>query len=612
MAWRQSGFWQQYVAAIVLAVIFSAALAGSTASLLDAVLGRALEDVLGPADEYTLIVHVQARAEDAAAQEIHSLVEEASSAAPVGLTVRQGPTVAGNANFMVAIPERSLSSALLERLPLELQRLSGFNGHTWLLEPSVTVAAPERGAGRLIAEEAAGWDGVRAFVRHGSRVTFIVEDEAARSDVTGRLNDWLEGRQIATVRWAEGTPASAPSHVLTALEQGLSQHSWRVVDGTSGDGEGAGTPFDDAATALSRLPAAWEQLTSAGAVTEQALRQLIDLLDALEPALALTEAPDRQAARLADSLRAGNGAEAVKDVLLNVAVAMLWQSMTDGGTAAKAAVADGEIVAGDDASVSLDGTPSELAARWEQTRDALTAAADDAAEVSALSRSDLTSVTEAIAAVEQFLPAAEEATGMTLLVDDSLSPDTIEGAVRGAFSGVFGHHRDARVSIEAPGMIEPNPRMILSDLRADVRSAVAGLLALLAAAAVLVFDHAVVFAAWPALSSARGRSAFAAAGVGAVLFVSTYVLAGGGVPGMNGGPGGVAAVVPILIIAFLGMLIGVGTSRFADRISPVDEAELLAGRSLGLTDGQLLSEIVIPRGRPGFLTFLNTFRRQFH
>lgn len=608
---RRFGFWPEYTAAIVVAVILGASLAAGIAAGLDTTLGHTLERVLGPPDDYTLIVHVRERQAEAAAHEIGPLLASLDGDGSSALALRAGVTVAGNANFFITIPETLLSSDFLERMPVVLQQLSGFNGHTWLLEPSVTVAGVQSGPLDVIAAEAEALDGVRAVVRHGGRVTVVLVDESFRGPVGAYLEQWLAERRLAEIRWDEAADFGVTSRVRTSLEQALGTGSWRILG--EGDELQTDSTVDEAIAALSRLPAVWEQLTAAGAVTEDALRQLLEMLDTLEPALALTEQPERQAERIAKSLRDGDRTEAVKDVLVNVAVSMLWQSLTaQSGSMAKAAGG----AATDAPSPGMGSDPGQRALldQWQEVRATVARAVDSAARLSELSGPDLDTVSRAMAAVERWAPAPDEpgASKLALLVGASVVPSVLKDAVQreltdGAVDGT-GKSAAVTVSLSAPGVVEPNPRAVLADLLADVRGAVAGLLALFAAGAILVFDHAIVFAAGPGIPFLGRRTHFVAAAVGAVLFSATYALAGGAVPGFGIGAG---SSVGIIVIAALGAATGLLTNRFAGRISPLDESALLAGRSLGLSDTQLLRELVVPQGRPGVLTFLNRFQRRF-
>ena len=63
--------------------------------------------------------------------------------------------------------------------------------------------------------------------------------------------------------------------------------------------------------------------------------------------------------------------------------------------------------------------------------------------------------------------------------------------------------------------------------------------------------------------------------------------------------------MPFVVIPIIGAVLGIVVTIYAERISPVSESEIMAGESLGMSDSEILEEIVIPGARPGLLLFLN-------
>lgn len=605
MALFQAGFWKDYVAALVVTIVVGAFLAAGVAGGLDAAFGQVLGEVFGAPDEYGLIVHVRAESTQAAGTQISELLSNYDA----DIVVRRGVTVAGNANFLIALPDHLLQTEWLEQLPVALQQLSGFNGYTWLLEPSVTVTGMRPAVRDIVAARAASLPGVRAVVRQGTGITVILDDEAERQVVTDELEQWLTARQVAEIHLPDDASALLTQRVLTSLDEALQSHSWRVLTSMEGTGDAR---LDKLVAGLEQLPRAWQQVSAAGAATADTLAQLGELIDGLQPALALVEQPEEQAERIARALREGDSATVVKDVLLNVATTMLLQSLTGG--VAKAAPGDEpaapaehsgpDSVSAKPSDGAQDGARSPLD-QLRQLRVALDTLATNVHTLAALSEPDLNAAMEAL---EQLVPSAESGPGrLELLVDEAVPPDVMERAVHEALQVGGAPDGDVpRVFVAAPGVVNPNPRAMVANLLVDVRRTIAGLLAFLIAAFALVFDHAGVFAALKQFDVPRAKARTLAAAVGALLFGTTYALAGAGMPTLGAG-----SVADIGVMTGVGALIGLLTLRLSPRLSPVDGAEILAGRSLGLNEGQVMREIVIPAGRPGVLTFINRHRRRF-
>lgn len=589
MAVFQAGFWKDYVAAIVITVVLGASVAAGIAFGLDAIFGQALGELLGAPDEPGLLVHVRAESEQAAAAQIIDLL----AAHGDDITVRQGVTVAGNANFLITLPKRLLDGALLEQIHETLKQLSGYNGHTWLLEPSVAVSGMRPAVRDAVAQYARNIPGVQAVVRQGTSLTILLEEEEQRQRVTERLNEWFATHLFAEIY--VGDEQNGAERVLAAIDETLHPDEWKRLQPVGGTGD---ERLDELIALIERLPDAWQQLSRAGEATADTLQGLVALLDGLQPALALADGPEQHADRIVRALREGDPANAVKDVLLNVATSMLLQSLTN--NVAKAAPTDAHK---DEVVPKSDREEKSLAG--EQLLKLRTSLEELAHNVDALSSLPEADLQKTVATLQQLLPsvAADTPGRVELLVDARVSQHMLEQVVK---EGLGEHDSGARLFMSVPGVVNPNPRAILTALLGDVRRTIAGLLALLIALLALAFDHATIFAASERLDVSQGAARSLAAAVGAVLFGAIYSLAGGGLPlpePLSAGAVGIVAVVG----AFAGLL----TKRLSSRISPADEAEILAGRSLGLTEGHVLREIVVPSGRPGMLLFINKHRRRF-
>ncbi len=175
-----------------------------------------------------------------------------------------------------------------------------------MLEPSVAVSGLRPGLRDLLAVEAAAVPGVRAAVRHGGSLTLLLESPEYQRAVTETLRERLAGRHVLEVRWPAGATVDE-TQILHAVADTLKPRTLRDVTVRSGRGM---TPRDDAADTLRELLPLWRRLAAAGARAADAADTLVQLLDALEPALALSETPEEQGERLSEAVRAGHGADA--------------------------------------------------------------------------------------------------------------------------------------------------------------------------------------------------------------------------------------------------------------------------------------------------------------
>lgn len=161
------------------------------------------------------------------------------------------------------------------------------------------------------------------------------------------------------------------------------------------------------------------------------------------------------------------------------------------------------------------------------------------------------------------------------------------------------------------GMVNPDARGEIFRILKEVRSIVAGLLSIIFTIIVLVLDHATIFSTLKYLKGAERASTkrwrrsfdplFILGGmVGSLILTSVYYLSRSQIPFFT-----------LPLVAICGFGFGVLVVIFAERFSPVERMELMAGQSLGLSNVQIMREVVIPPSRPGLLNLLNRFKQQF-
>lgn len=161
------------------------------------------------------------------------------------------------------------------------------------------------------------------------------------------------------------------------------------------------------------------------------------------------------------------------------------------------------------------------------------------------------------------------------------------------------------------GTVSPDARGEIFRILKEVRSIVAGMLSIIFTIIVLVLDHATIFSTLKFIRACKKpvtkgwmrllNPLFILGGVlGAVILTSVYCLSRSQIPFFS---------LPVVVT--LGAALGAFIVVFAERFSPVHSMELMAGQSLGLSNVQIMREVVIPPSRPGLLNLLNRFKQQF-
>lgn len=161
------------------------------------------------------------------------------------------------------------------------------------------------------------------------------------------------------------------------------------------------------------------------------------------------------------------------------------------------------------------------------------------------------------------------------------------------------------------GVINPDARSEIIRLLTEVRAIIAGLLAVVFTSAIMILDHSTLFSTLKYLKRAGKEKVsrwkrlldpvcILGGILGAVILGAVYSLSGAQIPYMS-----------LSSITLIGLIIGILVACFAERFSPVNAKEVMAGQALGLSNVQIMREIVIPSSRPGLMNFLNRWKQQF-
>lgn len=141
------------------------------------------------------------------------------------------------------------------------------------------------------------------------------------------------------------------------------------------------------------------------------------------------------------------------------------------------------------------------------------------------------------------------------------------------------------------GFLQPDPRGEVINLLRQVRAVIAAILTFVFTILTMMLDQSLIVS----LLRLKGKKGYLyGITVGGLLFSLIYYLSGTTFPYLN-----------IWTNIVLGGLIGLVTALLSNMLNPVSKIEWEAGISLGLSTGEIISEIMIPAGKPGLLYLLN-------
>ncbi len=205
---------------------------------------------------------------------------------------------------------------------------------------------------------------------------------------------------------------------------------------------------------------------------------------------------------------------------------------------------------------------------------------------------------------------------LQIMIDHSIWLENIKPIVY----GVVGH-QNIGIFESNIGAIEPNVYLQAYQVLNEVQAVLAGLTAFVITLVLLAFDHTAVMSALrnqrlsnsvqkqqkgmiqsskQLVKSIAYRENVYGMVVGAILLCFIFYFSGAGIP-----------YVSWYLVPVIGMFFGLLIALITEKITPVSEEEIFAGKSLGMSFTEIMREIVIPNGRPGILERLNRQKLKF-
>ena len=350
-----------------------------------------------------------------------------------------------------------------------------------------------------------------------------------------------------------------------------------------------------------------EELEELAVQASEAVANGEAVLTTFQEALMQLEVLQVQMRQLNEGIAQGDGKASGEQFLLSLLVNGLFQSL------AQAALKTGE--------GSLDSLQN---LDIEELRQSLLGISEQIANVQEI---DVAAIIEQIGFVRDTLPdLRDEEIGQSIrLINTYLGGQVIPGEriqilVRGSQLDEKELEVLFKAKLENPylhtystsvGMVNPDARGEIFRILKEVRSIVAGLLSIIFTLMVLVLDHATIFSTLKYLRSCEkplnrkflrfcDPLLLLGGTVGTLILTSVYYLSRSQIP-----------LVTFPVVLVLGFALGVLVTVFAERFSPVHSMEIMAGQSLGLSNVQIMREVVIPPSRPGLMNLLNRWKQQF-
>ncbi|MGI6037744.1 MAG: ABC transporter permease [Limnochordia bacterium] len=699
----RDGFIRDLILLIIVSITLGAAGSYGVAAAVDNYFGETVNELIGEFGEYDVIIHIREEAQDAADRELEMLIEEGLP----GSSFKKGLVIAGQANYFLALAPELRQRGILENLGAFFGGLPGYNGFTFLIEPTITINNVHKGVQNQVWQEVEQIPGVDFVFRHNRNLMVLLKSIDDFNQVNSAIEEVLSKYQILDVRLPlgyEGTDMESLSGQVTDILQ--RELKPKLLRDVSRAGQGEDTQaFLKALGEMRRFLLSYAAKVQIELTGEEALwvgDTLVLLPEGETPQLGqeltdplvveVMEVNGRQAqgvivaGQLEDEIgmegmgyRFLNGSQVgpkVGQVTIHNERYLLAHTIDESlkllGELDQLAAEASNAVEGAERTLNtfhqalykLEELQLQMQALTQNLQPALEGSNDSsqvflslllnslfkdmlgegndvgtigdldvalmrdnldnmALRLDAVRAVDLDAVIGQMEQLQEILPELEEAEiGQSVrlinsYMDGQVIPgERIELLVDGAISGRRAEQliREGTANeylsvVHVPaGTVSPNPRAELFRVLVEVRGIIAGLIALVFTLLTLILDHATIFSAAKYLLAGKRRGLGKllhpvlplGALLGAILFIPIYRFSGADIPWFNSG-----------FVALIGAGLGLITVALAEKLSPVDSNEIIAGEALGLTYADIMREIVLPAGRPGLLNVLSRLQRKF-
>lgn len=219
---------------LVVSVVVLSLAAAAAAWAVNAYFGETVSNLIGGVGQYDFMLHVGATSRARAARELASYLPKAFP----GSRLKEGLTVAGQANFFLALPKEMRTRAVMENIDASLARVPGYSGHTTLVEPSIVVHGVAAGATGFFKARLENLPGVDLAFSDGQEIVAVVARGKRTEDVEQSVKALLAQYRLVEARFPMGyrVPdlAGAGEQVVEAVNRRYGK-SGTITDVTRSD-----------------------------------------------------------------------------------------------------------------------------------------------------------------------------------------------------------------------------------------------------------------------------------------------------------------------------------------------------------------------------------------
>ena len=186
---------------LVVSIIIGSLLATSVSYAANAYFSKTLASLVGDYGEYDLLIQSREEMKDDTAVHLQKIIDENFP----GARLKEGPTITGETNFFIALPDQYKTKQTYEDLGRVFGGIPGGAGVGTLTEPRLTIRGVPEGAKSLLMERIEQFDGVRFTFHDGGSVGVILTSLDKASPVSEHIKELLKQYQVIEISFPVGS-----------------------------------------------------------------------------------------------------------------------------------------------------------------------------------------------------------------------------------------------------------------------------------------------------------------------------------------------------------------------------------------------------------------------
>lgn len=227
----QYGYSRDIVRLFVVTIIVGSVLAWGAGWIVDSFFGDTVHNIVGDVGEYDVILQVRDGHGESTQDDLHRIMDRHLP----GSTLREGVSIAGQTYYFLKLAPDVRNAHILTQIPQLFQPVSGYIGHSLLLEPSISIQGVHDAIVPQMMEFTEHMPDVDFTFRNGSNYVVVLKDPEALSRVQKELTHFLESHHIIDVRLpleaAVGDDELFATEVASVLRAHWGEEAIRTVQG---------------------------------------------------------------------------------------------------------------------------------------------------------------------------------------------------------------------------------------------------------------------------------------------------------------------------------------------------------------------------------------------